>query len=433
MKVTFIKPNFADIRSSDAMQPLVFAILAGLTPPDIEIHFMDDRIEEISFDESTDLVALTVETHTAKRAYQIAARYRKAGIPVIMGGFHPTLMPDEVSTYADSVVIGDAEHVWNKVLSDVKAGRLQRIYRGDSASPLTGLKVDRRIFDHKRYSIMVPVQYGRGCRYACDFCCIHKFYGRSIRQRPINEVISEVEGIGKKWILFIDDNLFADGKEIKKFIEALIPLHIRWTCQISIDAAADTDLIKLMSKSGCKAVLVGFESFNEHNLKMMNKIQNLRHQNYAAVIQKFKDHGIMVYGTFLFGYDHDTVESFDMTVDFALKTKLCLANFNPLFPLPGTALYDRLKAEDRLIHEKWWLSPDYTYGQAHFHPRGMTALQLTEKCFEARQKFNTYRSILSRGVDLKANLRCPVNFFIYLSANLISRKEIYQKQGISLG
>jgi radical SAM superfamily enzyme YgiQ (UPF0313 family) len=433
MKITFIKPHLVDDRSSDAMEPLVFAILAGLTPPDVELTLFDERVEDIPEKHETDLVAMTVETYTAKRAYQIASNFRHRGIPVIMGGYHPSFLPDESLNYADSVVIGDAESIWGEIISDAGSGRLQRVYKGSNQSSLNGLIFDRNIFEDKRYTPITPVQFGRGCRFACDFCSIHAFYGSQLRQRSILDVIREIDELDRRFFFFIDDNIFINPTKTEALFRALIPLNIRWTCQVSIDIANHTGLLDLMARSGCIAAVIGFESLNVENLKQMKKKWIFKHSDYETAIQKFRDRGIMIYGTFVFGYDQDTAESFDITVDFALKSKFCLANFNPLTPTPGAKLYDNLRRENRLIFDHWWLDPDYRYGMATFHPRNMTSNELTEGCFRARKKFNQYSSILKRAIDFRTNCRTPSHLGAYLVSNLISRREIFKKQGFQLG
>lgn len=433
MKVTFIRPHLVDGRSSDAMEPLVFALLAGLTPPDITLTLFDERVEDIPVPHETDLVAMTVETYTARRAYQIAAAFRQHGIPVVMGGYHPSFLPEEALAYADSVVIGDAEEVWGQILNDVRLGRLQRIYRGSKQSCLQGLVFDSSIFQGKRYTPVTPVQYGRGCRFACDFCSISAFYGSQTRQRPIREVVQEIEALERRFFFFVDDNIFIDPIKTRELLQALISLKIRWTCQVSLDIANHPDLLDLMARSGCIASVIGFETLNPENLGQMKKKWNLKHSDYATAIDKFRDRGIMIYGTFVFGYDQDTAESFDITADFALRSKFCLANFNPLTPTPGAPLFKKLQQEKRLIYERWWLDPDFRYGSATFHPRGMTADELTEGCFRARKRFNQVGSILQRLVDFRTNCRTPIHLGAYLVSNLISRREIYRKQGFQLG
>jgi radical SAM superfamily enzyme YgiQ (UPF0313 family) len=433
MKITFIRPNMMDSRSSDAMQPLVFGILASLTPSDVETVMYDERIEPVPLDETTDLVAISVETFTARRAYHIASQFRCQGIPVILGGYHPTLMPYEALEYADAIVIGDAEGVWEQVVRDVQAGTLQRVYHQKDRLPLSGLKFDRRVFKGKRYIPVYPVQQSRGCRFGCDFCSIHAFYGSHHRQRPIREVIQEIEALHQKQILFIDDNIFVDPLRARDFFRALIPLHIRWTCQVSIDVANHTELLDLMEKSGCMMVIIGFESLDERNLQQMQKACNVEHGNYTTAIRKFQDRGIMIFGTFVFGYDYDTVDSFEMSLEFALRSKFFLANFNPLIPTPGTQLYQRLQSENRLMYERWWLDPEYRYGQAIFHPRGMTADELTEGCFRVRHEFHGFCSMVQRALDTRTNCRNPYRLGLFFVTNMISRKEILRKQGVQLG
>ena len=433
MKITFIRPNMWDRRSFDAMEPLVFAILAGLTPPEVEIVLYDERVESIPLDEPTDLVAITVETYTARRAYQIAARFRARGIPVVMGGYHPTFVPDEVLQYSDAVVVGDAELLWRRIIQDALAGKLRRIYRQSYYPPLQGVRLDRSIFRGKRYAPAALVQYGRGCPYACEFCSINAFYGSNLRQRPVREIVAEIEALDCKHIFLVDDNIFIDVLKAKALFQALIPLNICWSCQVSIDIAHHHELLTLMEKSGCTTAVIGFESLNERNLVQMKKKWNLKYGDYATAVQKLRDRGIMIYGTFVFGYDQDTVDSFEISLEFALRSKLYLANFNPLTPTPGAQLYHRLQDEGRLIYDRWWLDPDFRYGQATFHPRRMTADQLTEGCFQARRQFNEHKSIVKRAIDFRANCHNPYRLGLYIASNIVSRREIFKKQGRQLG
>lgn len=433
MKITFIRPNMYSPKASDALQPLVFALLAGLTPPDIETVLYDDRIEDISFDEPTDLVAMSVETFSARRAYHIAAQYHQQGVPIAMGGFHPTLVPDEVLQYATTIVIGDAEGVWPQLLSDLKRGALHSVYRAAPLSSPLNISFNRRIFNGKTYPPLALIQWGRGCSHQCDFCAIHAMYGTHHCQRPVEDVIAEIAGLEPQHLFFVDDNLLINKNNLIQLLEALVSLNIRWSCQISLEAAQDDRLLTLLEKSGCQAVLVGFESLRPANLQQMNKQWNLARQDYATAVNKFYDHGMMVYGTFVFGYDGDTPDCFEQCLEFALSHKLFLANFNPLTPFPGTALYARLQREGRLIRDPWWLDDTYQYGQAAFHPKNMSADELTEGCFEARKRFNTYSSILRRAGNVRVNLRSYWHTILYIVANVINRKEIHNKQGRYLG
>ncbi|HSH75281.1 MAG TPA: radical SAM protein, partial [Longimicrobiales bacterium] len=282
MRIVFVRPNLRDTRSSDAMEPLSFAILNALTPPHAETALFDERLEAIPLDVSADVVAITVETYTARRAYQIADSFRARGIPVVMGGYHPTFLPDEALEHADAVVLGDAEELWPQLLEDLSSGSLRRRYEQPSFPTLGGLVPDRSIFSGKRYAPISLVQYGRGCRYACDFCSIRAFYGSSLRQRPVSEVVAEIEMAERKHVFLVDDNIFVDVDKAKELFRALIPLKILWSCQVSIDVTRDPELVELMRRSGCVSALIGFESLEPRNLEQMRKRWNLKYDYRTA-------------------------------------------------------------------------------------------------------------------------------------------------------
>ena len=432
MRITFIRPNLYPARSRDALEPIVFGILRGLTPETDECSLYDERIEELPLDQQTDLVAITVETFTARRAYQIASHYVRRGVPVVLGGYHPTFCAEESLGYATSVVVGDAEGVWPQVVEDARRGRLQRIYRAGYGA-IENLRVDRSIFDGKSYRPVALVQYGRGCKYNCDFCSIHAFYGTSLRWRALDRVTEELSAAGRRFVFLTDDNLFNHRDRLWELLAVLRPLGIHWSCQASIDVAADRDLVKRMAESGCMSVMVGFESLDDANLRQMRKQWQRKYGTFGELIDVFRSHGIMVYGGFVLGYDGDTTDTFKRTLDFALENKLFLANFNPLAPTPGTGLYDRLKTEGRLLRDPWWLHDEYRYGETMFQPHGMTPQQLQEGCYWARTEFNRASSILRRGLDFRANCRNPLHAAAYALANLTSRREIHRKQGRMLG
>jgi len=433
MKVMFIRPNLYDDRSSDAMEPLCFAILKSLTPDHVETTFYDERLEAIPTDENADLIAMTVETYTARRAYQIAAQYRRRGIPVVIGGYHPTFLPDEGLEHADAVVRGDAEGIWGQILDDAQHGSLQQVYQSSEFPELANIIPDRSIFKGKKYAPMGLVQYGRGCKFNCSFCSIRAFYGNNLRQRPVEDVVEDIKRSGRRHIFIVDDNIFVDVNKACELFEALVPLNIKWSCQVSIDVARDRDLVQLMARSGCISALIGFESLDPDSLKEIKKGWNVKWQSYDDAIAVFQNEGIMLYGTFVFGCDHDTVENFDTAVEFAIRHKFLLANFNPLTPTPGAPLFDRMQREGRLLHDRWWLDPDFKYGDATLQPMKMSAYELTQGCFAARRKFNTLNSILRRMNDRRTNMRSPYRAGIYLLANLVSRREIYRKQKRALG
>ena len=207
MRVAFVRPSLDGRRAHDALEPLAFAALAARTPPGVDLSLVDERLEAVPARLDADLVAITVETYTARRAYQIADGLRAQGVPVVMGGYHPTFLPGEALGHADAVVVGDGEPVWERLLSDAARGRLEPVYTAGTTPDLAGLRFDRSIFAGKRYARVVPVQYGRGCKYACDFCSIHAFYGNSLRQRPPAEVADEIRATGARYVMLVDDNL----------------------------------------------------------------------------------------------------------------------------------------------------------------------------------------------------------------------------------
>ena len=432
-KITLIRPNMGNYRSKDALPPLSIGILAARTPEDISLSFYDDRVESIPDDDTPDMVALSVETFTARRAYEIAQGYRSRGIPVVMGGYHPTILPDEVAQHADVVVIGDAEGVWEQILADFSNATLQERYSGGNELPLDDYRIDRSIFEGKKYLPVELIQYGRGCKYSCDFCSIETFYRDSIRVRPIESLVAEIQTLNKKrLIFFVDDNLFSSKEALYTLLDAITPLGIRWSCQISIDVAKDDELLERLVASGCIFVLIGFESLVEANLKQMGKKWNKSSGEYLEVIEKFHDRGVAVYGTFVFGYDYDTEEVIEESVAFAKEAKLEIANFNPLTPTPGSALYERLKSEGRLLRDAWWIDPDFHYGDPIFKPKMMEAESFASRCFEAKESFYSWGSIYQR--LFRSHLRFRFSqFFMLLLANVVSRKEVANKQNRVLG
>jgi radical SAM superfamily enzyme YgiQ (UPF0313 family) len=416
------------------MEPLPAATLAGLTPRDVEVKFYDDRMERIPFDEPTDLVAISVETYTARRAYQIASEYRRRRVPVVMGGFHARLCPDEVARYAEAVVVGEAEHLWPHVVDDARHGKLQKWYRAAGRATLDGLRPDRSIFRGKRYLPIGLVEAGRGCHLRCDFCSVQSAFDGSQTRRPIDEIIEEVRAIRneKKFIFFVDDNIASNARETKEFLRALIPLGVRWVSQGSINAAHDVEFLELLARSGCQGLLIGFESLNLANLRAMNKPVNSAHGGFEPALANLRRHGIRIYGTFVFGYDGDTPDSFAPTVEFAQRHALYVAAFAHLMPFPGTPLYRRLRSEGRLLYDAWWLDESYSYNRVAFQPRGMTPEVLERECLAARRRFFEWPSIVRRGLDEvnRSNGFMWRNFFL---VNAMHRRDVSVRNRYPLG
>ncbi len=432
MKIALIRPNMGNYRSSDAMTPLALGILAARSAGH-EVVLYDDRVEAVPERPDADLAAFSVETFTARRAYQLADAMRAHGITVVMGGYHPTMLPEEALQHADAVVTGDADGVWEQVLQDQAQGRLQRLYRSTNQHDLRDIRIDRRIFAHKRYAPVELVQYGRGCRFACDFCSIHRFYGHRVRVRPTADVYAELQQINRKRLLFfVDDNLFSNAPQLLALLAAIAPLKLRWSCQISIDVARDAHLLDQLAAAGCRYVLIGFESMERDNLKQMGKGWNHVAGSYRDVVRALHQRGIGIYGTFVFGYDHDTPDSIRRCLDFALESQLDIANFNPLTPTPGSALYQRLLQQGRMLSPQWWVDANYRYGDPIFTPAAMSPQALAQGCFEAKQQFYAWSSIARRVLG-GHKPRTLFGLSTGAIANVISRREVYRKQGLGLG
>jgi radical SAM superfamily enzyme YgiQ (UPF0313 family) len=416
------------------MEPLPIAMLAALTPPDVEIAFHDDRMEPIPFDRRTDLVAIPVETYTAKRAYQIASEFRRRGVPVVMGGFHATLMTDEVMQYAESVVVGEAEDVWPHVIDDARSGRLRQVYRQNSQPDLSKSRYDRSIFQGRQYLKLGLVETGRGCRFPCDFCSIQTFFERTARHRPIDAIVGELKTLKseKKLFFFVDDNFAADISFAKDLADALTPLGIRWVTQMSINAAHDENLLARLAASGCAGVLIGFESLDETILRSMRKTFNTMRGGFTVALANLRRHGIRVYGTFVFGYDGEQPQAFEDSAEFSMEHRFYLAAFNHLTPFPGTPLYSRLQREGRLAYERWWLDDRYTYNGVPFQPATMTAEDIRRGCLEARRRFYSWPSIGRRALD-PINRTDAFMFRTFFVINGMHRLEISTRDQFPLG
>jgi len=441
MKLTLIKPNIGRREHSlyvdeARMEPLQLGVLAALTPPDVEVVLYDDRMESIPYDEPTDLVAITVETFTARRAYEISAEFRQRDVPVIMGGMHPTLLPEEVARHADAVYLGDAESLWAQVIADARRGNLQPVYRAQGGSPQPGVLTRRDIFSGKGYLPITLLQFSRGCRFACEFCATSVFFNQRHFCRDVHEVIQEIESQERQILFFVDDNIVADVEAAKALFRELIPLKVGWVSQASLDLTQDRELLNLMMQSGCLGHVIGFETITPQNLSAMQKTPNLIQPfaNYQPELDILCDYGLQIWAAFILGYDHDTVESIERTVEFAIQRKFAFAAFNILMPYPNTPLYRRLADEGRLLYDgQWWLHPDYRFNHVAFRPQQLAPEELTEAGFRARVAFNSPISILRRAFDFKTNMRSLLRLGTYLTYAPLFRKEVYKKHGLKLG
>jgi radical SAM superfamily enzyme YgiQ (UPF0313 family) len=388
--------------------PLSLPLLAGLTPRDVDVRLIDENVEPVDFDAPADWVAITAATASAPRAYQIADAFRERAIPVVMGGIHPTVLPDEASAHADAVVVGEAEPVWQTVLGDLAGNRLKPRYESEGYHDLVGLPHPRReLLRADRYLAINVVQTARGCPNACTFCTVSAIFGRRYRFRPIAEVVDELRALGG-WVGFVDDNIVGNPARAKELFEALIPLNLRWIGQGELTMAKDPELLALAARSGCQAMFVGLESVSAENLRATKKSSNMGYDMGEAIRTVHKA-GIEIIGSFVLGLDGDDPGVFARTADFARRHKLVAAQFSVLTPFPGTVVHRQLEQEGRIEDRDW---SHYTMSNVVFRPRQMGAERLREGQRETYARFYSLPSIFARSITGRGRLltRLLVNF-----------------------
>lgn len=436
MKITFIMPAIGKKPGQKyiktwTMEPLTIATLKAATPAHIQCEFYDDRIELIDYNTQTDLVVITVETYTAQRAYTIARQFRERSIPVIMGGYHATLVPDEVEQHADAVVIGNAEQEWEGILEDARHQRLRRRYY--CKSTFSGALPDKTLFAGKKYLPINLIETGRGCPFHCEFCAISSYYKSCYTARNVRDIAAEVEQGRYRFNFFVDDNIVAQPGFLKQLCREITPLKTKWASQGTLTMAADRDLLKAMKKSGCEVILIGFESLEVENLKQMNKDWSINVGKRDELVKAIHDAGISIYATFVFGFDYDTPDTVKQALAFSQKHGFFFAAFNHLLPFPGTPLFERLQREGRLIRDKWWLDEGYKYGDIPFTPKNMSPEQLSQLCAQARRDFYKPGSVLNGWLKLLGRNLNPLMSYIFLSQNLKLGQEVDEKLNIPVG
>jgi len=407
-------------------KPLGLLILAGLTPPEWEITVIDENlgIPDYWGLEKPDLVGVTAFTSQAKRAYEIAAIFRKSGTKVIMGGIHATMCTDEALRYVDSILTGEAESIWTQVLEDTRADQLKPIYRG--------IHLDMDKIPPARHDLLPSgyrfgsIQISRGCPLNCSFCSVTAFNGGKYRARPVARIIEELKQIKEDYVLIVDDNLIGTRKEhierAKEIFRAMIreKVNKKWCTQVTLNMADDEELLRLAAKSGCFGVYIGFESSNREGLEEVNKKFNI------IMIKKFKDmvrriqrHGILIIGSFIMGLDVDQKGIGRQIAENSSEYGIDILNLCYLTPLPGTRLWNDLQASDRIAANNFpddWIYYTFTFPVAKY--KNLSWEEMIRENYECNSDFYSYRNIIRR---VGKNLLLLRNPFITLAINLSYR------------
>lgn len=362
-------------RRSLRYPPLTLTILAALVPPELnaDVCIVDEGVEELPSDLSADLVGITALTATAPRAYALADRLRARKIPVVLGGVHPTVLPDEASPHADAVVIGFGEETWPRLLRDFQHGRMERFYRSDGALQVAGLPFPRRdLLRRNAYVTVNTLIATRGCPNRCRFCCIPVARQGYYAHRPVEDVVGEMQHMRGRRFVFLDPNLSGDPEYAKRLYRAIAPLGIRWAGLTTTKMMDDPELVDLAVKSGCFGLLFGFETVSQDALCHLGKGFNQVRQ-YRDIVARLHDRGISVLGCFMFGFDTDDPSVFERTLAFVEESRIDLARYTVLTPFPGTEIHHDLQRQGRIVDGDW---AHYDYEHVVFRPARMTENQL---------------------------------------------------------
>jgi radical SAM superfamily enzyme YgiQ (UPF0313 family) len=401
MKIQLISPAGEIHRSKTGIfrrslryAPLTLTTLAAMAPEDLsaDISIQDEGVQPLDLDFEADLVGITAITGTSLRAYDIADQLRARGHTVVLGGVHPTLLPDEAAIHADAIVTGYAEQAWPDLLRDFVAGSLRRHYCVPTGRKLSVPIARRDLLKKNRYATVNSIEATRGCPHQCEFCVVPTAWRGIYAHRPIDDVIAELRTFEGRHAIFIDLSPVEDVEYAKALYRAMIPLRIRWLGLATTRLAEDIELLDVAAKSGCKGVLIGFESVSQDTLNGTRKHFHAA-DRYAENIRRLHDYGIGIQACFVYGFDDEDESVFERTVEFVDRTKIDLPRYAVATPFPGTPLYGRLEAQGRLLHRNWSL---YDVEHVVFEPVRMSPERLQEGLEWSWSQSYCWRSILYR-------------------------------------
>lgn len=390
---------------------LSLAAIAAVTPPGWEVQLGDENMRPLDPNCDVQLVGLTAMTPQAPRAYEIAAAFRARGVTVVMGGFHASNLPQEALQHVDAVVVGEGDLVWPLLLADHQKGKLQQVYRSAAPLDMAAVPVARReIFSAQGYLLKNTVQTTRGCPHDCEFCSVTAFFGRTYRERPLDQVLGELEQMRSSgsFTFFVDDNLVANRRYALALFERMRGLGLKWLSHAPIDFGLDRELLQAAGQAGCVGMFVGFESLNQQTLAALGKRTN-HAEGYLDQVRAIQGQGIGILGSFVLGCDGDTPAIFEPILRFCETARLEAAIFPILTPYPGTQVRARLEREGRISSNSW---RDYDMGHVNFAPKGMSAAELQAGHDWLNRSFYSFSSMYRRLFKLHRSLQVflPMNF-----------------------
>ena len=375
--------------------------VAALTPREHEVRVIDESVEPIPEDFDPDIVGISVQAPTAPYAYELAAAFRRRGVPVVLGGIHVSLNPEEAHGHADAIVTGEAELTWQNLLEDFRHGALRAEYRANGLADLDDSPIPRRdLLRCGDYQIPHVVQASKGCPFGCEFCSLHAYLGHTLRFRRIDRVIEEIHGIPGDAVLFADDNIYARRQYAWDLFRALESVEKRWIAESTWHIAFDDEALTRAKDSGCAGLFVGFDSINfQPNIRKVPRSGSVE-ETYVEAIQRILDKRIAVVAAFVFGLDSDDPSVFERSFEVVRKGGANLVNFSVLVPYPGTPVFHRLKREGRITEWDW---AKYVSPSVCFEPKQMTVAELTDGTRWAQQQFYSLAHVMKNAV--RASLR----------------------------